>query len=215
MTRTPTRVWDSTLALATLLAAASCAPDAVAPTGVDGADPVVAEARSADRCMNVDIELVADLGVWMLDGAVVPGAAPVHVTLGGIDGWLGSVLETPNDPPQGGSETLHWGLTHVFFTGAPVPVDITGGGFFVPAVNLAQQDDWFMTDDQAVCAAAGRGPLVCRVNDRMPIVDGSGMFQNAEGFLHNHGWITITNPQVGSGYGEFHARGRVCGDGIH
>jgi hypothetical protein len=190
----------------------ACTRDTTAPIA-DAPDVLVAEARSVDRCMNVDTELEAPLGVWLFNGDLVPGAAPSAVTLGHVDGWLGSILETPADPPQGGSETVHWELTHVFFTDAPTPVDL-GGGFIVPMVQLPQQTDWFTTDDAAVCAAAGGGPFVCLINDRMPIVAGAGLFANAEGMLHNHGWITITDPQTGAGTGDFHARGRVCGDGV-
>lgn len=196
-------------------AAGGCTADATpsAPEVAPDAT-VIAAARSADRCVNVDTEIDATLGLWMLDGQLVGGGAPLPVELGGIPGWIASLLETPTKPPQGGSGTVHWELTHFFFTTAPQVIDISGGGFFVQAVQIAQQTDWFMTDDSAVCADAGRGPLVCRVNDRMPIVAGAGIFANAEGYLHNHGWISVTDPATGSGTGDFHARGRICGDGV-
>lgn len=200
---------------AVALIPAACSPDSTSSPLAPEATPVAAAARSADRCVNVDLELTASLGLWMFQGQVVGGGVPAPVTLGGIDGWLASFLENPGAPPQGRSGTTRWELTHVFFTSPPGAVDISGGGgFFVPAVDLGAQADWFLTDDRAVCADAGGGPFVCRVNDQMPLVDGAGMFAGAEGFLHNHGTITILDPNTGAGVGDFHVRGRVCGDGV-
>jgi hypothetical protein len=200
----------STFAVTALGCTADATPSAP-EIAVDTA--VLAAARSADRCVNVDTEIDATLGLWMLDGEPVGGGVPLQVELGGISGWIASLLETPTKPPQGRSGTVHWELTHFFFTTAPQVVDL-GGGVSVQAIDTGDLGDWFMTDDSAVCADAGGGPLVCRVNDRMPIVAGGGIFTDAGGYLHNHGWITVTDPATGSGTGDFHARGRICGNGV-
>lgn len=215
MIRMPRHAYLTALASTFTFVVMGCTTDATPFAPDISADAtVLAAARSADRCVNVDTEIDATLGLWMLDGQLVGGGAPLPVELGGIPGWIASLLETPTKPPQGGSGTVHWELTHVFFTTAPQVIDISGDGLFVQAVQTAQLTDWFMTDDSAVCADAGRGPLVCRVNDRMPIVAGGGMFADAGGYLHNQGWITVTDPATGSGTGDFHARGRICGNGV-
>lgn len=176
------------------------------------AAPEVAASLSSDLCMNVDVEVEAPLSIWLLNGNVVPGGAPMPVSLGAVDGWLASAL-TPDVTTHGRAQTVHWVLHHVFVTDAPVPVD-PGLGFPIPAIDLSTQPSWFLTDDKAVCAAAGGGPLTCRVNDRMEVVAGAGIFANADGFLHNHGRITITDPATGAGIGDFHVRGRICGAGV-
>jgi hypothetical protein len=40
------------------------------------------------------------------------------------------------------------------------------------------------------------------------------MFANANGFIHNTGMITLVDPALGIGSGDFRLRGRVCGDGL-
>jgi hypothetical protein len=176
------------------------------------ADLTPAAGLSSDRCTNVEFAVHAELGLWMFNGTLVPGAAPAPVTLAAVDGWLGSVL-TPSVTTHGRSQTVHWVLHHVFATDAPTLVD-PGLGFPVLSVDLSTQSSWFITDDRAVCAAAGGGPLTCRVNDILEVSGGAGIFANADGLLHNHGLITITDPSTGAGFGEFHGRGRVCGDGL-
>ena len=67
----------------------------------------------------------------------------------------------------------------------------------------------FTTEDRAVCAPAGKDPAVCRVNDVLTIVSGTGIFANAEGSLRNHGIIDLSTFSL-----SFSIRGRVCGDGV-
>ena len=189
------------------LTLAACDGEAIAPRAIEPAAGL-----SAAECMNVDAEVEAPLGLWLLDGSVVPGGVPGPVTLGGIDGWLASLL-TPQVTTHGRAETVHWVLHHVFVTDPPALVD-PGLGFPVLSIDLGTQSSWFMTDDRAVCAAAGGGPATCRVNDQLDVVAGGGIFAGADGSLHNHGMITITDPATGAGTGSFHLRGRVCGAGL-
>ena len=67
----------------------------------------------------------------------------------------------------------------------------------------------FTTADRAVCAPAGSNPAVCRVNDVLTIVSGTGVFANANGSLRNHGIIDLTSFSL-----TISLRGRVCGDGL-
>jgi hypothetical protein len=190
--------------------AAACAEPA---TSALDTEPAMQASLSAARCMNVEYQGLSALGPWLLDGEIVPGAPPAPVTFGGVDGWLASVLDVENLHVPGKSGTTHWSLRHYFLTHAPAAVDL-GGGFIVPAIDLSAQASFFYTDDRAVCAAAGRDPLSCRVNDIMSVRGGTGIFANAGGFLHNHGTITLVDPALGIGSGDFRLRGRVCGDGL-
>ena len=52
-------------------------------------------------------------------------------------------------------------------------------------------------------------PNVCRVNDVMEIVSGTGVFENASGQLVNHGTINLHTFTL-----SYSTRGRVCGDGV-
>lgn len=201
----------STLAMTFTAAAIGCTDPVQLP---DADAPQFAADRSAERCVNVDQPITSDLSLWMLDGQLVPGAAPGPVNLGGIDGWLGSLLLVDQVTTHGQSETVHWALRHIFTTSAPQLVD-SGLGFPVPGVDLASAPSWFVTFDRAVCAAAGGGPSTCRVNDILQVTDGAGIFDEAGGFLHNHGTITITDPVTGAGVGVFHLRGRICGAGLN
>jgi hypothetical protein len=195
-----------------LLAVALSACDDAATTSPD-ADLALQASRAAEHCMNVQHAGIMPLGAWMLNGQVVPGAPPAPVTLGGVSGWLASVLDVDNMRVPGNSGTTHWTLRHYFVTTAPVLVNL-GPSFAVQAVDLAATASWFSTEDRAVCAAAGSDPLSCRISDTMSITDGSGIFANAGGFLHNHGTITLIDPALGIGSGDFSLRGRVCGDGV-
>lgn len=173
-------------------------------TACDSADPSAetvsaspADARPADHCVNVNGMAAFDLGFPV----VLPpplditggGALPTWVDLGPIEGTLSSVL---TDPGDGGPGAQHWTLVHYF-------VDDDG--------------DAFWTEDRAVCTPVGNDPALCRVNDVMTVVGGTGKFANASGRLLNHGLATITDPTFStSPYGSLTGRlhGRLCGDGL-
>jgi hypothetical protein len=75
--------------------------------------------------------------------------------------------------------------------------------------EFASAEGTFSTEDRAVCAPAGADPNLCRVNDVMRIVSGTGVFANASGQLVNHGVIDLNSLTL-----SFSIRGRVCGDGL-
>lgn len=174
----------------------------VALAACDGATystSVLADARGADRCMNVYHTATADLGfpviIPPMPGEVEPivgaGGLPGAATLGAFTGQLSSVLTSES---QSGEGVLHYSLVHYFDAGA---------------------DGAFWTRDRAVCAPAGGGALTCRVNDVLTVAAGTGAFGNAGGSLRNHGVITITDP-TGNPFGTLTVdlRGRLCGDGV-
>jgi hypothetical protein len=176
-------------------------PSIVPLTSFDGVASV-GQGLPADRCINVQTEIDVPLGAWLLNGELAIGAAPAPVTLGGIEGWIASVVREQRSP--GRSPTVHLRLNHVFVTDEPA---VIGG---LPAIFLDQVDSYFLTDDRAVCAA-GSDPVSCRINDRMEIVQGAGIFQHAGGFLQNHGTLRFV-PEPGQLISRLH--GRICGDGL-
>jgi hypothetical protein len=157
--------------------------------------------RSGDRCINVAADIDVPLGAWLLDGELVVGGAPSPITLDGIDGWMASAVR--DERSVGRSGTTHLTLNHVFVTEEPLDLGL-------PAIFLDQVESYFLTEDRAVCAA-GSDATSCRINDRMRVVEGAGIFANAGGFLQNHGTISFV-PEPGRLVSRLH--GRVCGDGI-
>ena len=166
-----------------LAAVAGCGQPAGAPTAPSGALSSSTAAQPAERCANVSIEGTAPLGVF--DGAL--GAVPTPVTIAGISGMLGSVITSTSTSGSADQGAQHVTLRHEFTSPAGT----------------------FTTDDRAVCAPAGQDPRVCRVNDVMQIVAGTGVFVNAAGQLVNHGTIDLNTFTL-----SYSARGRVCGDGL-
>src|SRR5690606_29525988 len=113
------------------------------------------------------------------------------------EGLLCSIL---TDEVQMGNGAIKYRLVHYFEDGA-------GNAFW--------------TDDHAVCSPVGNDPATCLVNDRLTVVGGTGDFGNAEGFLHNRGLITLTEPVYDPDTGittfgtlEIDLHGRICGDGL-
>ena len=171
------------LVLPLFCAAAGCGRSADAPTAPSGSLPSALAAQGAERCTNVTLEGTAPLGVF--DGAL--GAVPTPVTIAGVSGMLGSVITSRSASGADGQGAQHITLRHEFTSASGT----------------------FTTDDRAVCAPAGADPSVCRVNDVMEIVSGTGLFANASGQLVNHGTIDLNIFTL-----SYSARGRVCGDGL-
>lgn len=145
--------------------------------------------QSADRCVNVQAEGTAALGLVMLpNGTTGFGGSWTPISLGGISGQMASVVLNQHGSGQSQDGAQHLMLQHAFQTPA---------------------GDYFLTEDRAVCAPAGPSPATCRVNDVLTIVGGTGIFANATGSLRNHGVIDF-----GQGMLDFSMRGRVCGDGL-
>ena len=153
----------------------------VSPSPSEGSSST--SARASQRCTNVALEGVAPLGIF--SGAL--GAVPTPATVAGVRGMLGSVVTSLSSSGSSGQGAQHLTLRHEFQSDAGT----------------------FTTEDRAVCAPAGADPNVCRVNDVMGIVSGTGIFANASGQLVNHGVVDLNSFTL-----SYSARGRVCGDGL-
>ena len=140
--------------------------------------------QPADHCMNVFAEGGGPLTIPL-------GFPPTATILGDVPGLISSVVTSLEPTGATGQGALHLTLVHTFVSADPA------------------RPGSFTTEDVAVCAPAGSNPLVCRVNDVLTIVAGTGIFANAEGSLRNHGVIDFTTFSL-----TFSLRGRVCGDGL-
>jgi len=154
----------------------------------------VSAARPSSRCMNVFAEGSGNLAIIeVAPGVFTLGFPPTAVTFGNVPGLLSSVVTSLQTSGSKGQGAQHITLEHTFVSTDPARLGS------------------FTTTDRAVCAPAGKDPAVCRVNDVLTIVSGTGIFANAEGSLRNHGIINL-NPDAFSL--TYSIRGRVCGDGL-
>ena len=175
--------------LVTFAGCDSSAPRSPAAPG--GVGPTLTASQSSERCANVSAEGTASLGLVTLpNGTSGFGGTWFPVTLGGLSGEMASVVVSQEISGQGGGQggAVHLSLEHAF----RLP---TG--------------HYFLTHDRAVCAPAGPNPATCHVNDVLTIVEGTGVFTNANGSLRNHGVIDFAASSL-----DFSIRGRVCGDGL-
>jgi len=158
-------------------------------TGEGPFEPAASTAsRAAARCENLSVEGTAALGlIEVAPGVFTLGALPTPVTIAGIAGLLSSAVTSLDDSGKLGQGAQHISLVHTFV--AP--------------------EGTFTTRDRAVCAPAGKDANVCRVNDVLSVVTGTGVFANAAGSLRNHGVIDLNTFSL-----SISLRGRVCGDGL-
>jgi len=146
--------------------------------------------QPSSRCTNVFVETSGNLGaIEVAPGVFTLVALPTAMTLGNIPGQMSSVVTSFEPSGAKGQGAQHVTLIHTF---------VSDDG-----------ESSFTTADRAVCAPAGSNPLVCRVNDVLTIVSGTGVFENANGSLRNHGIIDLTSFSL-----TISLRGRVCGDGL-
>jgi hypothetical protein len=149
-------------------------------------------ARSSRRCENVAWDGIATIGfIEVAPGVFALGALPTPITLGDLSGVMGSVVTSLRPSGAEAQGAQHLTLRHTFESTDPLRVGT------------------FQTEDKAVCAPAGRDQNVCRVNDVLQIVSGTGIFENAEGVLRNHGVLDLNNFTL-----SVSLSGRVCGDGL-
>jgi hypothetical protein len=136
----------------------------------------------------VHVEDTVRLGfVEVAPGVFSLGGLPTPTTLAGVAGLFGSAVTGLEASGARGQGAQHITLVHTFT--AP--------------------EGTFTTRDRAVCAPAGGDPNVCRVNDVLSVVSGTGVFANAGGALRNHGVIDLNTMTL-----TISVRGRVCGDGL-
>ena len=172
---------------AMLVTFAGCESQALRSPTAPAVGSALAASQSSERCVNVSAAGIASLGLVTLpNGTSGFGGTWFPVTLGGLRGEMASVVVSQKPSGEGGA--LHLTLEHAF---------------------RLPSGQYFLTHDRAVCAPAGPNPATCQVNDVLTIVEGTGVFTNANGSLRNHGVIDFA-----AGTLDFSIRGRVCGDGL-
>ena len=149
------------------------------------------ELRSVD-CFNFrnDFEGCADdfvvtVGDQKLEGF---GAIPTPGSAGTHEGfWASAITEiTPS-----GKGAAHYTLKHIFWI---------------------DNDNYFYTDDRAVCAPAKGLGATCMINDQMTIVGGKGLFEFASGKIKTHGTLTFFDPTCPDNLAtlSLNLHGRIC-----
>ncbi|MEO5721766.1 MAG: hypothetical protein ABIR71_09880 [Chthoniobacterales bacterium] len=137
------------------------------------------------------IQIFAEGGGPLVNIGGTLGFAPTAVTFGNVPGMLSSIVTSYSASGGQGQGAQHLTLEHTFVSTDPA------------------RPGTFTTQDRAVCAPAGSDPFVCRVNDVLTVVSGTGIFANAAGSLRNNGIIDLNTFSL-----TFSIRGRVCGDGL-
>jgi hypothetical protein len=177
--RTSMRILPKITSLAAITLALLCQTGLAAP-------------QPASHCQNVFFEGSAPLAVIeVAPGVFTLGVPPIPTMLGNVPGMLGSVVTSLQASGAKAQGVQHITLVHTFESTDPA------------------RPGTFTTEDRAVCAPAGKDSAVCRVNDVLTIVSGTGIFANAEGSLRNHGIIDLASFSL-----TISLRGRVCGDGL-
>ena len=164
---------------------AGCADSALAPAPAPADHPL---ASRSSQCENVFVEATAPLGfIQVAPGVFTLGALPTPTTIAGVAGLLGSVVTGLEASGSKGQGAQHITLVHTF----------------------TSPQGSFTTSDRAVCAPAGTDANVCRVNDVLTVVSGTGLFADAGGSFRNHGVIDLNTMSL-----TISIRGRLCGEGV-
>ncbi|MFO7977592.1 MAG: hypothetical protein R6U64_02950 [Bacteroidales bacterium] len=115
------------------------------------------------------------------------GAFPIGTTVAGVEGMLGSIV------------------THQYAANENAAV-------FIHLFHFFESDEGaFITWDHAVQSPLNPQNYTARINNKMEILAGTGVFANASGKLINNGMINY-----GAEPPEIHANvhGRICADGL-
>jgi hypothetical protein len=146
--------------------------------------------RAGLVCVDVELVGTGPLGIIPagFEGAGGFGGLPAATTFAGHTGTLHSYVTSDLTPVGANSQgTAHVTLQHIFTS--------AGGSF--------------RTDDRAVCGPNAGAPGTCRLSDQMTVGDGTGVFADAAGKLHNRGVLDFNTFTL-----EFHATGKLCGAGL-
>ncbi len=118
------------------------------------------------------------------------GALPIETTIAGVTGMLGSIVTHMYDANDNSAVFYH--LFHFF--------------------KSNDGKDAFVTWDHAVQSPVNMKNYTAKINNKLELLAGNGIFENASGKLINNGMITFG----ADGPLKIHANvhGRICGDVI-
>ncbi|MFN2396864.1 MAG: hypothetical protein ABR597_14385 [Bacteroidales bacterium] len=119
------------------------------------------------------------------------GALPITTTIAGVTGELGSIVTHMYYANEKENSAVFYHLFHLFIS----------------------DDGAFVTWDHAVQSPMHPKKYTARINNKLEVLAGTGIFENASGKLINNGIITFGANELPL---EIHANvhGRICGDGI-
>ena len=179
---------DLTPVLAMLLTvsmlAAGCGRNPIAPSR--GTDPVSASQASvvggsttsalrSAECSNVNATVVATLSAGTASGTIS----------GDLNGPVFAAIDEVNESGNSDTGVLHVRMEHHY-------------------TNLSPSGT-IDTSDYAVVAPIDRGAGLYRMNNRLTVVGGDGIYAGATGYLHTHGTLDF-----GTGAIHLSLTGRVC-----
>jgi len=179
---------DLTPILAMLLTvsmlAAGCGRNPIAPSR--GTDPVSAAQASvvggsttsalrSAECSNVNATVVATLSAGTASGTIS----------GDLNGPVFAAIDEVNQSGNSDTGVLHVRMEHHY-------------------TNLSPSGT-IDTSDYAVVAPIDRGAGLYRMNNRLTVVGGDGIYTGATGYLHTHGTLDF-----GTGAINLSLTGRVC-----
>jgi hypothetical protein len=176
---------DLTPVLAMLLTvsmlAAGCGQNPIAPSGgVSAAQASVVagsttSALSSAECSNVNATVVATLSAGTASGTIS----------GDLNGPVFAAIDEVNQSGNSDTGVLHVRMEHHY-------------------TNLSPSGT-IDTSDYAVVAPIDRGAGLYRMNNRLTVVGGDGIYASATGYLHTHGTLDF-----GTGAIHLSLTGRVC-----
>jgi len=179
---------DLTPVLAMLLTvsmlAAGCGRNPIAPSR--GTDPVAAaqasvvgastmSALSSTVCSNVNATVAATLSARTASGTIT----------GDLNGPVFAAIDEVNQSGNSDTGVLHVLMEHHYTNLSPF--------------------GRIRTSDYAVLAPIDRGAGLYRMNNRLTVVGGDGIYTGATGYLHTHGTVDF-----GTGAINLTLTGRVC-----
>lgn len=136
---------------------------------------ILARALPAASCSNVKATVAATLQ---------PGGTATGTISGDINGPVSAAIHTV-DASGGGNGALHVRMEHHYTNASPFGT--------------------IGTEDDAVLAPLDKSAGLYRMNNRLTIVEGGGIYANATGQFHTHGTVDFTTGAI-----QLSLNGRVC-----
>jgi Protein of unknown function (DUF4242) len=158
--------------------AVGCGRNPIAP-GADTGPAAVAQAqtsaRSSAACSNVDATVVATLSGVTASGTIA----------GDINGSVSAAIHQVDPSGNSNAGALHVLMEHHYTNVSP----------------FGRID----TSDHAVLAPIDPAAGLYRMNNRLTVVGGAGIYAGATGYIHTHGKVDL-----GTGAINLSLKGRVC-----
>ncbi len=122
------------------------------------------------------------------------GADTIKTKIAGVEGMLGSIVTHRYPANEKENSAVFYHLFHLFIS-----------------YNDTDVPDAFVTWDNAVQSPVNPKNFTARINNKLEVLAGTGIFENASGKLINNGMMDfgVTPPEI-----HANVHGRICGDGI-